>query len=393
MPGLVDPNLLNEHMARYRFAARYASGAAVLDAGCGSGYGAAELTSAATVTALDISHDALLHACETYARAGLRFAQGSLEALPFADASFDLVLAFEVIEHLEHWEEMLREARRVLKPSGVLLVSTPNKNYYTESRGEAGPNPFHTHEFEYEEFRAALEAVFPHVHLWTQNRTEAMVFVPPEASAGALDAPGDGKPGEAHFYLGACSAQPIAETAAFGWLPVTGNLLREREHHIELLVGEVELKNIFVTELQASQAELMRSTAAVNLELQRSNDWAERLGADLRRSAERIAEMQSELERVHAGYQERIGILNEEATARLAWAADLDAQIDIGNAEIERLHGVQLGLVEELEERTAWARSLDQELSTARALIREVAGSKWLRAGRAIHLGPVIDAE
>ncbi len=368
VPGLVDPNLLNEHLARYRFAARYAAGAAVLDAGCGSGYGAGELLSAASVTALDISHDALRHAAESYARPGLRFAQGSLEALPFADASFDMVLAFEVIEHLENWLEMLREARRVLKPSGVLLVSTPNKNYYTESRGKAGANPFHTHEFEYGEFRAALEAVFPHVHLWTQNRTEAVVFVPPDASAGALDAPGDTTPGEAHFYLAACSARPVAETAAFGWLPQTGNLLGEREHHIELLLGEVELKNSYVKELQTSQAELMRAQAIVNLELRRANDWAERLGADLRVSGERIVELQSELTRVHAGYQERIGVLDEEAAERLAWVGKLKTQIDDGNAEIRRLESLAA-------ESTARAQSFDEELGRTREQLKQRAGT------------------
>ena len=71
-------------------------------------------------------------------RPAVRFLQASCEALPFADASFDLVAAFEVIEHLEHWQRTSDEARRVLKPAGVLLVSTPNKAYYAESRAEAG---------------------------------------------------------------------------------------------------------------------------------------------------------------------------------------------------------------------------------------------------------------
>jgi ubiquinone/menaquinone biosynthesis C-methylase UbiE len=405
VPGLVDPNLLNEHLARYRLAARYAAGAAVLDAGCGSGYGAAELASAASVTALDISHDALLHAARSYARPGMRVAQGNLEALPFADASFDLVLAFEVIEHLEHWQEMLCEARRVLKAGGVLLVSTPNKSYYTESRGPAGPNPFHAHEFEYEEFRAALNAVFPFVHLWSQNRTEAMVFVPLEASAGTLDAAGDDAPGEAHFYLAACSAQPVADTTAFGWLPETGNLLRERERHIALLLQEVALKNTYVKDLLESQTRLMEAQDAVNLELSRANAWAESLGDELEKSGLRIHELQNEVPRIHAAYQERIRTLGEQDASRLAWVADLESQIKAGNAEIERLEGERLRLVNEVGERTAWAQSLDEELriatgelnntreqlAQARALIRSVAGSKWLRAGRAIHLGPNID--
>ncbi len=400
IPGLVDPNLLNEHLARYRFAARYAQGNAVLDAGCGSGYGTRELVHAASVTAMDIAHDALLHAAASYGRAGLRFTQGSLEALPFAEASFDLVLAFEVIEHLTNWAGMLREARRVLKPGGVLLVSTPNKSYYAESRGTSGPNPFHTHEFDYEEFREALTVVFPHVHLWTQNRTEALVFAPVEASAGTLDAPGDGAAGDAHFYLAACSAEPIVQTGAFAWLPESGNLLRVREHHIELLRQEIQRRDLFIRDLQASQSELMRAQTTVNLELQRANDWAHKLAEDLRTSGERIQELQNDTAAIHAGYQERIGILDHEAAVRLAWAADLESQIRTGDAEIERLQGVRLGLERELRERTDWAHALDEELSQTRlevarlrAIQRAAASSKWIRTGRALNLGPVIEAE
>jgi SAM-dependent methyltransferase len=47
-------------------------------------------------------------------------------ALPFGEASFDLVTCSEVVEHLENYRELLREAARVLKPGGLLVVTTPN---------------------------------------------------------------------------------------------------------------------------------------------------------------------------------------------------------------------------------------------------------------------------
>ena len=129
------------------------------------------------VTGTDISAEAVSMHVNGMAP-GLAFLQ--LPARRCLSAAFDLVVAFEVIEHLDRWQELLAEANRVLKSSGVLLVSTPNRDYYAESRGEAGPNPFHRHEFDYDEFRRLLEAVFPYVRIWTQNHAEAIVFAPPE---------------------------------------------------------------------------------------------------------------------------------------------------------------------------------------------------------------------
>ncbi len=68
----------------------------------------------------------------------LAFEQASCTALPYGDGAFDLVVAFEVIEHLEDWRDFLREVRRVLAPAGQFIVSTPNRLYYTESRGSRG---------------------------------------------------------------------------------------------------------------------------------------------------------------------------------------------------------------------------------------------------------------
>ena len=135
----------------------------MLDAGCGAGYGAAELAEAAArVLASTSRPKPIAYAREHYALPNLAFEQGVLRTIcRTPTASFDLVVAFEVIEHLDDWREFLAEARRVLAPGGQFIVSTPNKLYYAESRRQAGPNPFHVHEFEFDEFRDELAASLP----------------------------------------------------------------------------------------------------------------------------------------------------------------------------------------------------------------------------------------
>jgi SAM-dependent methyltransferase len=365
IPGLVDADLLNEHVARYRFAARFAEHARVLDAGCGTGYGAAELANPAAVIGIDISADAVAHARDAFSKPGVHFVQGACESLPFAAESFDLVVAFEVIEHLEGWQRMLAEAHRVLRPSGVLLVSTPNKAWYNESRAAAGPNPYHVREFEYLEFKAALEAVFPHVRLWTQNHSDAIAFIPALSSCGVLDAPGDRAPEHAHFFLAACSQSPIAEPRAFARLPSAGNALRERQRHISLLESEIEQKN----------------------------EWLAGLHGEMDTAREVITQLQRELQSTHEGYRERVSLLESEAAVRLNWIADLEGQIARGRNEIARL-GLERDEMEgTIADRTRWAQSLDAEVERLRTELQRVRTeletlehTKLVRLGRKVHL-------
>jgi SAM-dependent methyltransferase len=376
VPGLVDADLLNEHLARYRFAARFAEGAVVLDAGCGTGYGAAELSRALKVVGVDASGEAVNHARCNFSRGGVHFLRAVCESLPFADGSFDLVVAFEVIEHLERWQDFLNEARRVLRPAGLLLVSTPNKAYYAEARGAAGANPYHVREFEFGEFESALSAVFPHVKIWTQNHSDVIVFNRAERSPGDFDAPGDDRPEQAHFFFAACSRSPIRDMRAFAWSPVSGNVLRDRERHIGLLESELAKKDEWLKQAQTAHAALQESHEQVLAELERSNEWAGRLNAELKQAGSAIAGIQQELATTQTGYADKVRQLEAELVVRLDWVHKLEGRVE--------------GLERELIERTQWAQSLQAELAQSEAQLRLAADSKWVRLGRRLNVGPEI---
>jgi SAM-dependent methyltransferase len=175
VPG--DPNAQGEmwfeHWHRYHFVLPLVAGGRVLDVACGEGYGAALMADrAAQVTGADIAGEAIRHARATYgARANLEFVEAPCQRLPFAAGSFDTVISFETLEHIEAQEAFLDEARRVLTPSGTLVISTPNKLEYSDKRGYA--NEYHVKELYREEFAQLLGARFGHVR-WLSQRN---VFV------------------------------------------------------------------------------------------------------------------------------------------------------------------------------------------------------------------------
>lgn len=228
-----NPDLRNEHLARYCFAEPLARGRRVLDAGCGEGYGAARLArDSAAVYGLDNSEEAVSHARANCP--GVVFVRGDCTNLPFAGASLDLVTAFEVIEHLNGWQGLISEAARVLTTTGVFLVSTPNRAYYQTTRSE--PNPFHMHEFDYREFRAALMTAFPHCTVFVENHVGAVAISSQSAAKtrAHVETPA-ADPEAGHFFVAACSMSPIEDLQCLAYLPRDANLLRDRELHIAKL--------------------------------------------------------------------------------------------------------------------------------------------------------------
>jgi len=409
IPGQVDPDLMNEHLARYAFAARLARGKHVLDAGCGTGYGSGELAkTAGSVVGVDQSTDAITFARENYRLPNLRFVQGSVESLPIADASFDLVAAFEVIEHLERWREFLLEVRRVLVPTGQFIVSTPNKLYYAETRERAGPNPFHHHEFEFAEFRNELSEVFPHISMFLENHVEGVVFQPVEAGDTAevrIDG-ADAAPAGSHFFVAVCAHRPQVGNPTFVFVPRTGNVLREREHHIGLLEHELGIKDEWLEKAQqdltALNQEHQKLLAMFRLqkdELEARNQWAEKLNHELAERSARVAQLQDEVaseqnaaRAVVEEYEKKVLALEEDVRQRTAWAVDTEARLSKELTEksgelakcVEILHQAE----KTVEERTAWARQLEQQAKTLEEQMSMLRASRWIRLGRLVGLGP-----
>ncbi len=187
-----------EHLHRYAIAMEKCRGKSVLDIASGEGYGSSLLaTTALKVTGVDIDAETVRAANEKYTIKNnkLEFLQGSADHIPFATGIFDIVVSFETIEHHDKHQEMMAEIKRVLKPGGLLIISSPDKLFYSDKPGTK--NPFHIKELYKDEFRSLLVSHFRDVKLYRQKAFFSSVITPDERNEATRNV---------QFYHGSYSA-------------------------------------------------------------------------------------------------------------------------------------------------------------------------------------------
>lgn len=150
----------------YQFIASRGYGKHILDVGCGTGYGTVSLYehSEGKTWGTDIAHDIVDFAARYYPSLAAQLVVSDSLHLALASHQFDVVSAVEVIEHVRSGDAFLAELVRVMRPDGTCFLSTPNHDVVAPHA--ATSNPFHTKEYNYDEFLALLQRFFEKVELF-----------------------------------------------------------------------------------------------------------------------------------------------------------------------------------------------------------------------------------
>jgi len=166
-----------EHLHRYAFASTFVTDKYVLDIASGEGYGTNLLSKTAKkIYGVDIDDLVINNSKKKYQANNIEFIWGSCECIPLEDSIIDVVVSFETIEHHDKHHEMMLEIKRVLKPGGLLIMSTPEKMIYTEY--ESNINQYHIKELYLLELKELINSYFENSHYLFQNIFRGSLIIP-----------------------------------------------------------------------------------------------------------------------------------------------------------------------------------------------------------------------
>lgn len=387
VPGRVEPELELEHVARYHFAASLVQDKKVLDLGCGTGYGAAILRRGGAARLLGVDKDAgaIAYATRHFAAVGPRFAVSDGRELAVRSGSVDVVVAFELIEHVEDPHALLAEAARVLRPDGILIASTPNAETYRREIPGTPANPFHVKEYTRREFQGLLEESFDSVRLFGQAITEGVIFraVDEEAersglelSAGPVDE--SSRSGAPAFYVAVCgrgAAAPELSRVRAHLHAAEVNAVRERTLRIVELQGELQERAEWIRSIESESSDRRERLKQLQEELRERTEFLQSVEAESTQRGARLKELQEELEERTKFLQsvesesarrgERLQKLQGELEERTEWALSLKEEADSRGSKLVEIQ-------QELDERTRWAQSLQRELEKNSERLQEL---------------------
>ncbi len=255
-----SPQISYEHWHRYAYAAQWVAGKSVLDMACGEGYGSALLAKTATeVVGMDISPETVAHAEETYCLPNLFFVTAQAGGIPAGNGVFDVVVSFETIEHVDQntQQEFLREIKRVLKPDGLLIMSTPNKLIYSDL--PKYHNEYHVKEFYFREFKDFLQHYFKGT-VFLGQRVYAGSFIWPlekKSNLPPLDLQLNydqalvpvQQPRTDLYDIALCSDKPLPQAAPSTMVDLSDRLMRLKDRTIGELQALLQEKDQLISRL------------------------------------------------------------------------------------------------------------------------------------------------
>jgi GT2 family glycosyltransferase/SAM-dependent methyltransferase len=381
-PGEQGGRIAYEHLHRYALCREYVAGKRVLDLACGTGYGTAILGSTgAEVTGVDISADAIKIARRRNTGDNVKFLIADCFDLPFESRRFDVVVANEMIEHVADHDGLLQEARRVLAPGGLLLVSTPNKPVYNRFKT---PNIFHVSEMEMSEFQRLLDRHFRHVRLTGLRMALVSASYPLNpATTGNLDAArihvgnagSDGQPqmstgelqlADPEYVLAACSDDPLED------LPLPSSLFFSPGNDLWL---EHERIMAWASGLHEEDENLRAEVARSRSELVQERENLAALKAEQASQVQFLANLQRANSELGAAVQRERDIIRREGEGQRRLLSRLLGQAsdsNVGDDEasiVAGLFALNTTLVEErLRREMAEQKTAHQDAAVAAAL-------------------------
>ncbi len=275
-PAPASAEAAYDRLTGYGFARRYAEGKIVADIGREEvGYGSRLLAETAeSVTGVSDLPEAVALASAAHSAPNVSYRRANLPELPLSEGYFDVVVALGVVERLERPEDLVKEAKRILKEDGVLVISASDRQNNTNDRNRAGIDG--QREMYAPEFRELLERHFGHVRMYRQGAV-AGGFVSPAleevtsasveiARFSSTDAPFSVKPPVTRSVMAVCSDAAEAlreEERTYLLLDHDRRVFDENEERAE----DVELLRDEIRQMQETEVQAFVDTLKIRVSL------------------------------------------------------------------------------------------------------------------------------